>query len=173
MVTYTHWGLNTCLQGEKVLYTGRTANALASKNGATNYFCLPDEKVHADGVLEHPELAVNVVVLKGGKGKDSYARVPLLCAVCAVPLKPSVFVYIGRENECPPAWDVEYSGILGANPKWPTDYICVDNSVAGALAAERDDGIVAVGLDGNSKYDAYGAVSAVTCTVCTKTSIVM
>lgn len=170
MVTFTHWGLNICPANEVVLYTGRAANARSMKDGVTNVFCLPDEPVHADGPLEHPQLMVNVIALK----EDKKTPVPLLCAVCSVPRRPAVFVSIGRENECPPDWVAEYSGIIAANPKWPTDYICVNNAVSGVLLKQWDGDLVAVALDGNSnsKYPVYGGVSAVTCTVCTKNSIV-
>lgn len=134
MVTFTNWGLNTCPAGEAVLYTGRAANARSSRDGATNVFCFLYEPVHANGPLANPLLVANVIALKENK-KTS---IPLLCAVCSASLRPAVFVAVGRDNDCPSTWVAEYSGIIAANPKWPSDYICVNKAVAGSLLNQWD-----------------------------------
>ena len=156
VVFYFRWGSSTC--PSVLLYLGQIVNTRSSiSNREGGYLCLAENPTPSNQQVERPELATKLV--------NIYDKHAIPCTACAA--RRDTLVVFPNTAVCPAGWTLEYAGILAANPKFPSDNICVDNASAGKLLASKSNQIAAV-ADASSYKDVYKVKSepAVDCAVC-------
>ena len=153
VVFYFRWGSSTC--PSVLLYLGQIVNTQGSiSNREGGYLCLADNPTSSNMQVDRPELMTSLV-----------NKEVIPCTACAA--RRDTLVVFPNTAVCPAGWTLEYAGILAANPKFPSDNICVDNAEAAKLLASKSYQIAAV-ADASSYKDVYNVKlePAVDCAVC-------
>lgn len=134
-----------------IVYAGRIATSRNRFEASSGFLCIPDVVVPSNQAVQRPELSLHPVDKLG-------------CVVCLNRNASNVIVKTGSV-ECPSNWATEYSGLTAANPKSPSEIICLEQPEAISRHPLEDIAIVGIGEEGG-KYEAYPRVNAVRCIVC-------
>ena len=182
IVSYTHWGKNSCPYGAELIYKGFAASGHYNHSGGiSSLLCLTDKPTfdvenvsdgNQDGALlygtEYETSGHGIASLKPLHDKD---------APCAVCLKQAALtLMIPGTKHCPTGWDKEYEGYLMGTrytQKSTHEVACVD------INAEASPSSSNVSQDGNLWYPTeaecgslacppYVQDREISCVVCTK-----